>query len=150
MLNGTSWGESYKWYKWYQQILGCEDARPIQHAGIPVLRPPASYPPRPKCVGHRTSAHPPSLLGIPHSSLLLNEIHAFVPCSLLVRGDPFSSSLYKGVCSPGVLRGVLFNKKGKMQDNLADRNPPWSETRSERSQCEEMVPAWKLYVSISK
>lgn len=116
----------------------------------PMLHAPACSPPRSMHMGQRISPHPPASPRTLHSSSLLYNIHVFVLCFLLVRGDPFSSCLYKGLCKPGVLRDFLFNKKGKMQDKLADRNPPRSETRSQRSQCEEVVPAWKLDVSISK
>lgn len=50
----------------------------------------------------------------------------------------------------GYLGIFYLIKKGKIQDKLADRNPLWPETRSRRSQCEEMMLAWKLYISISK
>lgn len=152
MLNGTSW--EILGYRWYQQILGCEDVKaPFnmqEHHCPPILHPPACYPPRSTYMGQRISPPPPVSPRILHSSSLLYKIHVFVLCFLLVRGDPFFSSLYKGLCKPGVLRDFLFNKKGKMQDQLADRNPPWSKTRSRRSQCEEGMPARKLYVSISK
>lgn len=152
MLKGTSW--EILDYRWYQQILGCEDVKaPFnmqENHCPPILHPPACYPPRSMYMGQRISPHPPASPRILHSSSLLYKILVFVPCFLLVRRDPFSSSLYKGLCKPGVLTDFLFNKKGKMQDKLADRNPPWSETRSQRSQCEEVVPAWKLYLSISK
>lgn len=76
-----------------------------------------------------------------HPFLLSYKTPCLCPAFPNVRGDPSSSSLYKGLCNLGVLRDFLFNKKGKIEDKLADRNPLWTETRSRRSHREEMMLA---------
>lgn len=132
-------------YKWCQQILGCENVKGTFNMKNTTTHIPHHPPVSTHTDAHMwVRAHFCILLAshrFLHSFLLLYKIYILVPHSLLVRGDPFSSSLYKGLCNLEVFGDFLFNKKGKMQDKLADRNPPWSQTRSQRSQCEEMMLA---------
>ena len=67
--------------------------------------------------------------------------HVFVLRSLVLEETLPPLLCYKGLCNLGVLRDFLFNKKGKIEDKLADRNPLWTEARSRRSHREEMMPA---------
>lgn len=143
------WGQSQRSNG--PNILGYENIKGPWDGMVPgLLHSPVSCPPRCTCMlrGHRYSL--PASRKTGHPPLLLRKSYVFVPFSLLVRGHTFPLLSARGFATGGVLRDSLFNKKGKIQIKLADRNPPWSETRSQRSQCGETMLAWGLWASVRK
>lgn len=85
-------------YKWCQQIQERENVK-----GPPPRPPPLSGTPPTQTHAHgpvRISVFPQLHPGLHFLPCSCTKSHVFVPCSLPLRGEPFSCSLYKGLCNP--------------------------------------------------